>query len=289
MGDSKLKKLIRKINNHINDLLPFNLDVNLQYMSLSQHDDISALDLKYQTKLIYGRPIHQNIIINEHRALKTSLRYLMAKSKYLLKINKETPYYDILYYCSKTYAEIVTVLCCSLGVYKSKYLQRCLILQKFKIINKDIVNRAVKFTKFKIGYGISLTQNKHKIYKQTISDLNKTLSFILKVPLKDVRIASPLFKRKLEYAFFNPFLEEAFDKTLRLPFKWIFIKFIEIYDCIPFLLLLKQQKIKNIYIPWFISPYISLYQQIISNLNHHKYSPELVYLWDLNARRRYHF
>ena len=304
LGPKYLKKKIPHINADINNQVStsFNnkLDVNIQYMDIdSQHDDLSALDLKYQTILLYGTPIHKEIHLNENRALRTSIRFLMAKSKYLLTINKNTSKEDTILACSRSYAEIITVLSAKAGIYKPTYQDRCNIVKKvrFNKVNRKLIKRAIKFTQYKLGHSEKFTQNKDDIFKQAIYDLFSIWTIILGISTEDVIKADKTFRDSLTKEFFSPFIEESFDRKFGIqkpPFMKLWLFFAQLYDLIPFLILSKRRKIENVYIIGVISPYIAIYQQIIKSLSKSLYSNhsnniELVKLWDLNARRRYHF
>ena len=304
IGPKYLKKKISSINTDINSNIPtlFNneLDINLQYMDINnQHDDLSALDLKYQTKLLYGKPIHKSIHSNKNRALRTAIRFLMSKSKYLLTINKDTSKEDTILACSRSYAEIITVLSAKAGIYKPTYQDRCNIVKKvrFNKVNRKLIKRAIKFTQYKLGHSEKFVKNKDDILKQAIDDLFSIWSIILKIPIEEVIKADKTFRDSLTKEFFSPFIEESFDRKFGIqkpPFMKLWLFFAQVYDLIPFLVLLKRRKIENIYIKGVISPYIAIYQQIIKSLSKPLYSNysnniKLLKLWDLNARRRYHF
>lgn len=297
LGKKSLKKQIRVINDKINKVVGEDIDINLQYMDIaSQHDDISAIDLKYQTVLLYGYPVHKSIDVNTTRALRTSIRFLMSKSKYLLLLDNQMSKEEVVNVCSRAYAEMATVLCSKAGIYKTTYLERCNTINKirFSSIPQSLIKRIVRFTKHKLGFVERFEEGKVRIYHQTISDLCIIWSSILKIPIMEVKNGGDIFKKRLAEEFFSPYMEEAFDKFLSVshpPFRSLWIKLIQIYDLVPFLILLKKRKIKNVYIPGLISPYIWIYSQIIGSLSKLQFKRDtyLVRLWDLNARRRYHF
>lgn len=295
-GNRFIKKSLKKASDQIQQQIK-NIEVNIQYMDVnSQHDDLSAIDLKYQTKLLYGEPIHKNIKINETRALKTAIRFLMSKSKYLLLIDKNTTKKEIIDICSRTYAEIATVLCCKAGIYKITYLERCNTIKKirFSMVNRDILDRISRFTRHKLGYKENFKEGKLKIYRQTIFDLFTIWSLILKIPKSEVANGTKIFQNNLKEAFFGPYIEEVFERIFGIatpPAKSLWINLAQIYDYIPFLFIQLRNKNQNVYIPPVASPYIWIYSRITNSLN--KPYPEkneaLARLWDLNAHRRYHF
>ena len=297
IGKKSIRHNLWAINNKINQSVKkeYDVDINLQYMDVnSQHDDLSAIDLKHQTILLYGYPVHKTIDVNIKRALRTSIRFLMSKSKYLLLLDKEMSKEEVINICSRAYAEMATVLCSKAGIYKTTYLERCNTIKKirFPTIKKSLIERVVKFTKHKLGYTEKFDEGKIKIYHQTISDLCKVWAFLLKIPTEDVKSGSQIFKKRLADEFFSPYMEEAFDRIFGFsnpPFKSFWIKLIQIYDLFPFLL--KKGQIKNIYIHGLTSPYIWIYSQIIGSLSklEFKRDTQLVKLWNLNAGRRYHF
>lgn len=275
IGKREIANTIKQINitisNKIFKLYNSKIDINLQYVNINkQHDDMSTLDLKYQSKLIYGQPLHKSIKINEERALKTAIRFLMAKSKYLLYIKKGTPKKEVITICSKVYAEMSVVLCSKQGVYRPTYFERCLILKNINNLDKKMVDRIIKFTKYKIGFNENFHQNKTDIYNQTLEDLFLVWSLILNIPLNTVKETGNIFKQKLTEAFFEAFIEEFFDKHFGIknpPYKKVWLYLIQIYDCIPLLVLFKRYKIQNVYIDEVTSPYIQIYQRIMSSLS----------------------
>lgn len=295
IGEKSLKPKMAKIDNLLRKKIK-DVEVNIQYMNAGyQHDDLSTLDLKYQTKLLYGQPVHESIHINEQRALKTSIRFLMAKSKYLLFIGKDTSKNDTILFCSRVYAEMATVLCSKAGIYKSTYLGRYSTIKKIRFpgINKNIIERIVRFTKYRIGHEATFNEGKLHIYHQTVKDLFAIWSFILKIPIKEVAGATSVFQKALEDAFFGPYVDEVFERIFRLtkpPVRQFWIKLAQIYDLIPFLFLQFKSKDKNVYI-LRVSPYIWIYSRIISSINrpYPEKNNELAELWDFNAHRRYHF
>lgn len=300
VGNNSVKRSLRRTQKILSCILEevYGLQIGLQFIDLrKQHDDFSALDIKYQTKTLYGSSIRSRIKINEKRALNTSIRFLMAKSRHLLYITPSTSRSETILVCSRTYAEITTILSSYyLKQYKPTYLERCRLVNKaaFPGLDKKFINRVVKFTKIKLGFKQDITGSKKDIFIQTIQDLNKTFSFILNIPVDSILKVDELFKERLTQAFFEPYLEEIFERFFKIrtvPFEKALLYLVQAYDLIPTLRLFRKNKIKNVYIGEVISPYIWIYRSMLKEFNSkkEKMNTQLDILWNIHANRREHF
>jgi len=183
----------------------FVIDINFTTEKrLSLRPDIFSHELKNASKILWGEDIRECIpwSLKDIPTI-TPLRFLFEKATGLIahtsdinmknmeiESDKKLPF---IYECYKTYVEICTVLCFSMGCYEPSYERRSILFtENFRLklpeihrIIPDLPDKVEKYTQFKLKPDLKQieTENPVELWFKTRDDLLVIMKYFIQINL----------------------------------------------------------------------------------------------------------